>query len=160
MKAYEVLEGALAHIENEENWCTGVMQRGNDQRCALGAIRLVGMEKGLMTWSAFEGARASEPLRSAQRALGTLALQGLGLNLDPSFYTLDPIAAFNDTHTHAEVVALFQEAIREEKHREGVRIEMGQRLALIETEERRLGIAEEQTGLVPKPSLEPEPVAA
>lgn len=37
----------------------------------------------------------------------------------------NPVARFNDTHTHAEVIALFQEAIRKSKHAEAAASKWG-----------------------------------
>jgi hypothetical protein len=98
VKTYEVLEKALGLIEDEKNWC-GQGWGSLGQRCAVHAIgTALGINSNDVTLVRC----------GAYRALAYLAGEA-------------PYN-FNDSHTHAEVVALFQEAIRNEKAEEGIEI--------------------------------------
>lgn len=111
MKTYEVLEKALALIEDEKNWCQGLQETFSGERCASGAII-----------AAVSSHNASfEDGRRAAAKLGVIAARHLRC---PTEDFEDAIVNFNDFHTHAEVVALFQEAIRREKAKEGVPIDV------------------------------------
>lgn len=105
MKTYEVLERALALIEDEKNW-TQKDYRVGDALCAEGACVLGGGG----TIDAHNVAMWTGKADAAVRALGS-ALSG-------------PVHVFNDSHSHAEVVALFQKAIANEKRKAGVYIEL------------------------------------
>jgi hypothetical protein len=100
MKTYEVLEKALGLIEDERNWCQYTLQRGS-AFCSGGALLQVTNGKCSGQWTG-EGAAA---LR---------ALSGLTPDHD--------VVGFNNTHSHAEVVELFQTAIREEKRKAGINL--------------------------------------
>lgn len=95
MKTYEVLEKALAEIEDEENWTKGCSGWDGPKLCAEGAICKASGE-------------AFPKDSPAYHVLFEIAAYGFDLY------------QFNDDHTHAEVVALFQEAIRNEKAKEGI----------------------------------------
>lgn len=105
MTASEVLRKARALIEKPENWTQGALSRSPDGEvclpeereavcfCSLGAI-----ERVCVT--------GEQPLAHTP-AVGYLkaALLARGESLQA------PIANFNDTHTHAEVLSLFDRAI-------------------------------------------------
>lgn len=82
-EAREILIKAREDVELEENWCQGKWVRGNAQ-CATGAI----INRGRTTPNA--------------RALATQEFGG---------GTLFDAVDFNDAHTHAQVLARFDEAI-------------------------------------------------
>lgn len=105
METYEVLEKALALIEDERNWCQETIQKdrgdGGTARCALGAVmeaEAMGYQCSAGPWRIFT--------RLAQREGYELGSQ------------------FNNNRSHAEVVALFQEAIRSEKAKAGIPIDV------------------------------------
>lgn len=108
MKIYEGLEKALAVIENEKNWTKGDYQVGNAY-CAEGACLVsVGLQpESPRAWRVEQADQFVTLINALIRALGG-----------------GRVHRFNDTHTHAEVVALFQKAIRDEKLKEGVEIEI------------------------------------
>ena len=103
MKPSEVLRAARAKIEKAENWTQG--EYGRDargrvadvmvacSRCSVGAVFAVCAE-----------------VRSAPetRAWNLLREQVPGYS---ESWVYDPVVAFNDTSTHAEVLALFDRAI-------------------------------------------------
>lgn len=103
METYEVLEKALALIEDEENWCGSGWGHVPEEegRCGLHAVQDVAFI-------------SDEEVDRADSVLNELAV-----GADSEWF-----GDFNDTHTHAEVVALFQEAIRREKHKAGVPVEI------------------------------------
>jgi hypothetical protein len=105
METWEVLEKALALIEDEENWCQGHLYIGN-RCCARGALM------------------ASRPLKKEVDQAGA-AIRALL----PGPHT---IMTFNDTHSHAEVVDLFQTAIRNEKQKARVLVEIPREVAPLE----------------------------
>jgi hypothetical protein len=80
----EILEAAKARIDTPEKWCQGILSL-DGRRCAM---------------AAFEGWET-----------GTVPLYDL-LAKDASYGT-PSLVEFNDTHTHAEVMALFDRAIAE-----------------------------------------------
>ena len=99
MEMYEVLEKALALIEDERDWCPdgpgwGTVPR---QRCAVAAL--------------------GEIVNPVVSILDVPAFQALDSRADG-------VASFNDSHTHAEVVALFQDAIRAEKAKAGIPVDL------------------------------------
>jgi hypothetical protein len=101
MRTYEVLERALGLIEDERNW----WQCGNRAtNTATGKCAVLAVGAAL---------RGGEESSHALNALASL--------LDGSH---EAIAHFNDTHSHAEVVALFQKAIRLEKQKAGVPLDL------------------------------------
>lgn len=87
MNTLEVLIDARALIEKPENWCQEVIQRGN-AFCSLGAICFL--------------PAPSESLNAALLALELLVPNSC-------------VATFNDTHSHAEVLALYDRAIATER---------------------------------------------
>jgi len=103
MKPSEVLRAARAKIEKAENWTQG--EYGRDargrvadvmvacSRCSVGAVFAVCAE-----------------VRSAPetRAWNLLREQVPGYS---ESWVYDPVVAFNDTHSHVEVLALFDRAI-------------------------------------------------
>jgi hypothetical protein len=101
MTTYEVLKKALALIEDEKDWCQG--KTGWGRRCAVGAIS---------TTVGGIGSHTDDVLNYPPLKALCVALGGNG------------IVYFNDTHTHAEVVALFRTAIRAEKAKAGIPIEV------------------------------------
>lgn len=102
MEVYVRLEAALAVIEREENWSGRASWHtgGGDKYCAVHALETVGGQIG---------------------DLAHEALQGLVRKC-----TKEPtcVGEFNDTHTHVEVVALFQTAIAQEKKKAGVYLDL------------------------------------
>jgi hypothetical protein len=89
--ALDVLKAARERISDPKRWCKGVyFDPATNQCCMQGAV-----------W------HASEP--SLARGLASEALRKLAQTSLP---------AFNDTHTHAEVLALFDEAIAAEQAKE------------------------------------------
>lgn len=99
MKTYEVLEKALALIEDEKDWCGDGWGGATDRFCALRAIFTVeGEDFGRLAGS------------TARIAVERLARTYLG--------------DWNDNHSHAEVVELFQKAIRQEKDKAGVLVDV------------------------------------
>lgn len=101
LATYEVLEKALALIEDEKNWCQGMERTAAGRRCARGALCEVAQLRDLAV---------------AQRVLGRFA--------NPRESSVDAIINFNDLHNHAEVVELFQRAVRAEKEKEGIPVEI------------------------------------
>lgn len=91
MKTYEVLEKALDLIRDEKDWWAGPGTHTStwESRCALMALGDVDGN----TWRA--------PSLCARELLEAIAHTEL--------------THFNDSHTHAEVVELFQRAIQAEK---------------------------------------------
>lgn len=77
------IEAAKGLIDSPAKWCQGFTNNGHGQRCALGAFR----------------GRNARPLYDLLAA-------------DPSYGTRS-LVEFNDTHTHAEVMALFDRALAE-----------------------------------------------
>lgn len=106
LKTYEVLERALGLIEREENWCDhfpGISPDGKE-RCAVHAVKaIVGCFDGGFGWTE-QAKEVVDVLKDYTNPLG--------------------VASWNDTHTHAEVVALFQTAIRAEKQKAGALVDL------------------------------------
>lgn len=105
MKTYEVLEKALALIERKEDWGFAGDGRSNNPEteapfCAVGAIGAI--EPAVLSY------RGIHPVEGA--------LWDSASGEGPR--------TFNDTHTHAEVVELFQKAIASEKAKAGVLLEI------------------------------------
>jgi len=94
-------------IEDEDSWCQGQMFQG-DRACSLGAMsRFMTSHLGDSDYGEVVGAGCAG-LDILRRRLPA----GERFFIGSCTGFLDPIAVFNDTHTHAEVVALFQKAIR------------------------------------------------
>jgi hypothetical protein len=105
-KSYEMIEAALDEIREPEHWCKGALKtvrNGVVAYCALGAFDEVTDFIPNPSGPKTEDWRTE---RDAWMALWNAA----GGN----------IVRFNNTHTHAEVVAMFQQAARAEKERLGV----------------------------------------
>lgn len=102
MTTSEVLRTARAKIEKPENWTQGAWARDADQHdmmpqmagacsfCAMGAVQFITGES-----EAFY-----------------VSMQALKRSLETAHVS---VLAFNDTHTHAEVLALFDRAIEAEE---------------------------------------------
>lgn len=107
LKTYEVLERALRLIEREEDWtCGNSGMDGGPKVCAEGAVgRVLGI-----------GGREYPVIQrtAASLALASQLPPGCVIGGRPLVWF------FNDHHTHAEVVALFQTAIRAEKQKAGI----------------------------------------
>ncbi len=86
LTAKEVLIQARARIDTPDKWCQGKFWDGN-RCCMIGAIHSVGQTLGI----------AGTP---AAIAFNTLRQ-----------FTCGDTAKFNDTHTHAEVLEVFDKAI-------------------------------------------------
>lgn len=114
---YRLLEDALDLIRDEEQWRRGILFDTEGRRCAEGALN-----------RAFAGedcaGRKCPPellpdlpiLHEASAALNRLSERE---GFEPTGY-LTAAASFNNAKTHTEVVALFEEAIRDERCRHGV----------------------------------------
>lgn len=117
MKKYEVLEKALALIEDEKNWGQGLIESVDGRVCINGALvkALYGVEKC-----------ADAPTEDCYIG-GKFGLDDLALSKgDTTFRNLSgmPTARFNDAHAHAEVLDFLREAIRNEKAKAGVSVEV------------------------------------
>lgn len=92
----EVLQKARALISKPENWCQHVFKQRNNtgamSYCAMGAVN--------------EASRWHPEIHPAC----VLALRDAG-----GFSPIMTIPRYNDTHTHAEVLALFDKAIAANK---------------------------------------------
>lgn len=120
METYEVLEKALALIEDEWNWVPHSGGVGGPY-CAVGALLAV------------EG------------TCGILKVPGYQSLADAAFPLSIP--RFNDTHSHAEVCDLFRAAIRREKARLGVIVDLPA-IPAIPTKRRKERIAKRAEKLV------------
>lgn len=85
MKTYERLEAALAKIADERDWRQGEGEDGDTRLCLTGAVMAAGGSVAEM-----------DALADALPITGS-------------------VNTFNDTRPHSEVVALFEEAIVNEK---------------------------------------------
>lgn len=107
MTASEVLRKARALIEKPENWTQGAYARGIDDAgqgikdacslCAVGSVYAI-----------------TDDLKASGEPVFRRVLYWLGSALArPREPPLDSaeVIAFNDTHTHAEVLSLFDRAI-------------------------------------------------
>ena len=103
METYEVLEKALGLIEREEDWCAYAPTGPNGSRCMAVAINAATRSRRI----------SAQPAYSAVERF-----------IEPKGLVGSPIGYFNDTHTHAEVVALFQTAIAEEKRKAGTFLDL------------------------------------
>jgi len=100
MKTYEVLEKALARIEDEKNWCQGSYGPKKGPNCAVGALVYAEATRSIH----------DRPVAEALVALGA--------------FTGGSLVDFNDSRTHPEVVELFQKAIRAEKQKAGIVVDV------------------------------------
>lgn len=110
METWETLEKALALIEPEENWCQGAFESSPGVYCAEGSCRAVLGLDGM--------ARTAEYIEVRIALRKQLPVNSNG-----------EIHFFNDSHSHAEVVALFKRAIAAEKAKAGVFVEVPERVA-------------------------------
>lgn len=125
-EVYEILERALALIERSENWCQGVLKKGDASYCAVGAVNF-SASGGIVHKSEVQD--QNPPWRFAyDRAINAInrLAEAAGYSSEdwPTGGVQPAIAYFNNDHSHAEVVALFQEAIRAEKAKAGVPLEI------------------------------------
>lgn len=106
METYETLEKALALIEPEGNWvCGNEGMDGGPGLCAEGALgRVLGI-----VGRDYDAIHATDAYRALQNAL-------------PGFNRI--VFMFNDHHSHTEVVALFMKAIRQEKQKAGITVDL------------------------------------
>lgn len=106
MKTYEILEGALGLIRDEKNWCRGAL------KMEMFSLRADGASVDRVRYCALGALAATD--------IGTVSI---GVNPAPLDALDDVISGgsitrFNDSHSHAEVVAVFQQAIQAEKVKE------------------------------------------
>ena len=93
MTTLDILKAARKRIEDPERWCQGYL-RGGDKWCAIGAV--------------YEEADEAE---SGFAAICDVLAAHAGLDGAAE----GRLAEWNDTHTHAEVLALFDRAIATEE---------------------------------------------
>ena len=105
----ETLKAARELIATEDTWMQGDVAINSDGEacsalddvavawCALGALQRVSLNRKQFTTG----------IEALERTLGTLHPDGR-----------PPVAAFNDDHTHAEVIELFYKAIEMEESRD------------------------------------------
>jgi hypothetical protein len=94
MTSREILVTARRKIENPINWCRGSFSNAGQAYCAVGAVRLSDPECN--GWVLCES-KVERFLRKTVRQLTN------GEN--------DHVGMYNDNHTHAEVLAMFDRAI-------------------------------------------------
>lgn len=115
METYEILEKALSLIENERNWCQGTILGPRNSTCALGAVVQASLGYFKNDW------------RDSADGMTLRAISALADHIPVPFFRPAPrevIWHFNDTSTHAEVTDLFRKAIRKEKAKLGIEIEV------------------------------------
>lgn len=95
----QILRGALALIKDESGWCTYSRKRGNHSYCALGAI---GEAAKIDIWFCVEDDHG--PVTAVIKALA----QQIGAGRCSRYEQGCKVALYNNTHTHAEVVAWFK----------------------------------------------------
>lgn len=102
MTTVEYLRAAKALIQNPDNWCKGAMRKpkadGTCRFCAAGAVNEV-CPVGVGGWRITENLQVFKVLTDVVRGL-------------PREQSLSA-PHFNDSHTHAEVMALFDKAIEQ-----------------------------------------------
>lgn len=103
MQTYEVLEKALALIEDERDWASSEGELPFRQ-CMATAI----------------GKSEDWPSDADNRPARTVMLELAGT---------PQLCHFNDSHTHAEVIALFHCAIQAEKAKAGIYVELPVKVA-------------------------------
>ena len=111
MKTYEVLEKALALIEDEKNWAQGNWGLHGGPSCAVGAIA-----RTLGHGTIIEAGKTAAA--GALEAVAPDAPEGWDDGEGGR------VEFFNDKRSHAEVVALFQTAIRNEKAGAGATVQL------------------------------------
>jgi hypothetical protein len=113
VKTYEVLEKALSLIEDEQNWCRNQVETDAGRRCAVGAVEVAGIPAERLV------------VDHSLTALDLLAARadGAGISLG-CLLTEHAVELFNDCLGHAPTVALFKEAIRNEKANAGVHVDL------------------------------------
>jgi hypothetical protein len=91
-EVHDVLVRARARIEREEDWYQHDFGRNDGPVCAAGALLRARGESVEIGWH--EAIHRYAEYRELNRAMGSRSVSG-----------------FNDTHTHAEVLAAFDRAI-------------------------------------------------
>lgn len=126
METYEVLEKALALIEDESHWCQNDTRIG-DAFCAVGALNfaMTGIARGSL--EARARAEARGVLETYYEAAALLNGMAEDAGYEPISGRKCAVAMFNNDRSHAEVVALFQKAIRQEKEKAGIPVEIPER---------------------------------
>ena len=119
MTASEVLRKARALIEKPENWTQGAYARGIDDAgksikdacslCTVGAVYAITNDLWVGGEKIFQ--RVLYWLGSALAGLGEPPHDSAEKNSQKDGEHGLQVIAFNDTHTHAEVLALFDRAI-------------------------------------------------
>jgi len=104
METYRFLEKALALIEDKKDWCQYLVEDEQGRHCAVGALDAV----ALATKATRKDAWAA---LSIEVELATDGAHGA-------------VSAFNDSRSHAEVVALFKKTIASEKAKAGALLEV------------------------------------
>ena len=113
MKSYELLERGLALIEDPLNWVKGVSKID------------VPYADGMRTAYCSYGALAHIAEKEVENAAPlSAALVALGEQVEQEGMAGQAIVAFNDKHTHAEVIAVWKAAIRSEKAKHGIEVEV------------------------------------
>lgn len=120
MKTYEVLEKALAEIE--KGWCQKIREDEYGNVCAVGALQRA-------VYGYVDNWHSSYELAD-DYGLNTLVIEKQLPRLDPRFHSrFGPHACIeevNDEYGKDEVIALFQEAIRNEKAKEGIEVPLAE----------------------------------
>jgi hypothetical protein len=118
VKTYEVLEKALAELE--KGWCSRQREDGDGNVCAIGAL-------GRAVHGFVDNWHSSYELAD-DYGLNALVIEKQIPRPNPEdqaqFGPHESIEEVNDDYGKGMVVALFQEAIRNEKAKEGVPVEV------------------------------------
>jgi hypothetical protein len=114
MKISDILKTGMAKIEDEKNWIQGVSARDRN------GIRVSPEDKEAVCWCASGSIYSQASYLSPEYFLldGVTNLLDATTGIDCGQIGLRPIARFNDTHTHAEVIALFKLVIAEQEAKE------------------------------------------
>jgi hypothetical protein len=122
MTTLEILEKARAAIADEGRWCVGNQLRPDGRRCALGAVHtgLGHTETHSRYYSSFIFTDGNMPIFNAICQLLADAIPDENHLCDPVNGGFDTrgagaIARYNNTHTHAEVLAWFDRAIARQR---------------------------------------------
>jgi hypothetical protein len=99
MNTVEILKAARAKIEKEENWCQGAYARDADDN------DVDDKSPRACRWCAW----------GALNVIENVMFSDVGYNALVEYCSGQGVGGFNDTHTHAEVLALFDKAIAAEK---------------------------------------------
>jgi hypothetical protein len=130
VKTYEVLDKALALIEDENNWAiTAYGSASSGPWCAVGSVAAVLADSDEIEFNRIVDWNHPDP--EAVCVLEGLARRECGATEKP-LRSSQSIEHFNDDRPHHEVVALFQEAIRSEKAKAGVPVELPAPVAQME----------------------------